>query len=174
MNRTTVAVLVITLLAAPAAWAQQRIGFVNMRTIFDQYSAKKEAEAVFEREMQELNDQVKAKEERIKALADSIESMRYVASEERIREKQRALESLQQEYLDFMREAESRASQRNEELTGPIEQAILTAAEEIGKKENFDLILDSGAGIVVYSKPEFDLTDRVLQKLEEMRSATTE
>jgi len=173
MKRTAIAFLMILLLAASAAWSQQKIGFVNMRTIFDQYSAKKEAETVFEREMEDLNRQVTEKEERIKALADSIESMRYVASEERIRAKQRNLESLQQEYVRFMQEAEVTAAQRNEELTRPIEEAILQAAEEIGEKENFDLILDAGAGIVVYSKPEYDLTDQVLQKLEELRTSTT-
>lgn len=174
MKTTVTAVLVIIALAAPAAWAQQKIGFVNMRTIFDQYSGKKEAEAVFEREMEDLNRQVTAKEERIKALADSIESMRYVASEERIRAKQRALETLQQQYVEFMQDAEVTAAQRNEELTRPIEEAILQAAEEIGSRDNFDLILDAGAGIVVYSKPEYDLTDQVLQKLEELRTAPTE
>lgn len=174
MKRTTVAFLMIMVFAASGAWAQQKIGFVNMRTIFDQYSGKKEAETVFEREMEDLNQQVTAKEERIKALSDSIESMRYVASEERIRAKQRTLETLQQEYIRFMQEAEATAAQRNEELTRPIEEAILQAAEEIGERDDFDLILDAGAGIVVYSKPEYDLTDQVLQKLEELRTSTTE
>jgi outer membrane protein len=172
MKRTAVAIVLVLLLAAPAAMAQQKIGFVNMRTIFDQYSAKKEAEAVFEREMEDLNREVTAKEAEIKALSDSIESMRYVASDERIRAKERALENKRQEYLRFMQEAEVTAARRNEELTRPIEEAILLAAEEIGENESFDLILDAGAGIVVYSKPEYDLTDMVLQKLEELRTST--
>jgi outer membrane protein len=171
MKTVTIAVVAILVLGAPAARAQQKIGFVNMRTIFDQYSAKKEAETVFEREMADLNRQVVAMEEGIKALADSIESMRYVASEERIRARQRTLEARQQEYIQFMQGAEMTAAKRNEELTKPIEDAIMQVAEEIGSRENFDLILDAGAGIVVYSKPEFDLTDQVLQKLEELRSA---
>ena len=48
MKRVTIAVVLVLLLAAPAAWAQQKIGFVNMRTIFEQYSAKKEAEMIEE------------------------------------------------------------------------------------------------------------------------------
>ena len=172
MKRTAIAVLVALLMAAPGVCAQQKIGFVNMRTIFDQYSAKKEAEAVFEREMVELNSQVTEKETAIKALSDSIESMRYVASEERIKAKQKVLERKQQEYMQFMQEAEMRAAQRNEELTRPIEDAIVEATRAIGERDDFDLILDSGAGIVVYSKPEFDLTDMVLQKLEEVRATT--
>jgi len=172
MKRATIAAVMILLLAAPAVLAQQKIGFVNMRTIFDQYSAKKEAETVFEREMEDLNREVTAMEEGLKALADSIESMRYVASEERIRARQRTLEARQQEYIQFMQEAEQTAARRNEELTAPIEQSILKAAEEIGSRESFDLILDAGAGIVVYSKPEYDLTDQVLQKLEELRTTT--
>jgi outer membrane protein len=172
MIRLSILVLIAVILAAPVSWAQQKIGFVNMRTIFDQYSAKKEAESVFETEMEDLNRQVTDMEAQIKALSDSIESMRYVASEERIKAKQRELDRKQQEYVQFMQEAEKTAARRNEELTRPIEEAIIQATEVIGERENFDLILDSGAGIVVYSKPEYDLTDMVLQRLEEERTTT--
>jgi outer membrane protein len=62
-----------------------------------------------------------------------------------------------------------KAARRNEELTKPIVQAIEAAAKKVAEKEGFDLLLDSSAGIVVYSKPEIDLTDKVLQALEEAK-----
>ena len=72
-------------------------------------------------------------------------------------------------YLRFRQDAEIRAAKRNDELSRPIVEAIEAAAKNVAEKEGFDLVLDSGPGIVVYSKPELDLTDRVLQNLEEAR-----
>jgi Skp family chaperone for outer membrane proteins len=65
-----------------------------------------------------------------------------------------------------------KAAKRNDELSRPIIEAIEEAARKIAEKEGFDLVLDSGPGIVVYSEPELDLTDRVLKSLEEGRTTT--
>mgnify|MGYP000131456201 CR=1 FL=1 len=53
-------------------------------------------------------------------------------------------------------------------------QAINEAKKKVAEQEGFDLVVDAGPGIVVYSKPELDLTDKVLQSLEEARGGTSE
>jgi outer membrane protein len=173
MNRMCVAVVGLTLLLPLcAAWGQQKVGFVNASLIFEQYSGAREAQQAYEKEMEELNQEVAAKEEAIRALADTLEARKYLFSEERLEEKRKALDRKQKEYLEFRQDAEIRAAKRNDELSGPIIQAIEEAASKIAENDGFDLVLDAGAGIVVYSKPELDLTDKVLQRLEEGRQTT--
>jgi outer membrane protein len=150
----------------------QKVGFVNANTIFEQYSAAREAEEAYQDELEDLNAQVTEMEENLRALADSLEARRYLFSEERLQEKRKELEAKQQQYVKFRQEAEQKAAKRNEELSKPIVEAIEEAARKVAQKEGFDLVLDAGPGIVVYSKPELDLTDRVLQSLEEARGST--
>ena len=64
------------------------------------------------------------------------------------------------------------AARRNDELSGPIVTAIEDATRRVAEKEGFDLVLDAGPGIVVYSKPELDITDEVLEDLEVSRGST--
>ena len=113
-------------------------------------------------------------EEELRALADTLEARKYLFSEERLQEKRRDLERKQQEYVSFRQEAEMRAAQRNDELSRPIVEAIEAATQKVAEQEGFDLVVDAGPGIVVYSKPDLDLTDKVLQSLEEARGGTSE
>ncbi len=172
MRKEILLTIMLVLLLSGVATCQQKVGFVNTGRIFEEYSAAKEAQAKYQKEIEELNRQVTEREERIQALADTIEANKYLFSEERLRQKRKELEKLQQEYLKFRQDAELQAARRNDELTRPIIEAIEQATKEVAEKENFDLILDSGGVIVIYSKPELDLTDKVLQKLEEMRGST--
>ncbi|MFZ1947221.1 MAG: OmpH family outer membrane protein [bacterium] len=165
------AVVSAALLPASLCFAEGQIGFVNATAVFEQYSAAKEAQQAYEKEMSDLNVQVEAMERDIKAAAETLEARKYLFSEERLREKQIDLEKKQQDYVKFRQEAETRAARRNEELTRPIVDSIEQAAKTVAEKDGFDLVLDAAAGIVVYSKPELDLTDRVLQELELKKQA---
>lgn len=151
--------------------AEGKVAFVNAGSIFEQYSGAKEAQQAYEKEMADLNQEVEKMEGELKASADTLEARKYLFSEERLKEKRAELEQKQQEYMRFRQDAEAKAAKRNDELTRPIIQAIEDAAKQIAEKEGFDLVLDASAGIVVYSKPESDLTDRVLQALEETKQA---
>lgn len=170
MRLTVLAMLIMIPLTSVGA--EQKIGFVNASVIFEQYSAAQEAEKAYEKELEDLNQQVTKMEMEIRALADTLEARKYLFSEERLREKQKELETKQQAYLRFRQDAEVTAAKRNDELTRPLIEAIEDATREIAEMDGFDLVLDAGPGIVVYSKPDLDLTDKVLQSLEESRGAT--
>jgi outer membrane protein len=156
---------------ASAMGVETKIGYVNASLIFEQFSTAKEAQQAYEKEMTDLNQQVTNMEKELQDIADSLEARKYLFSEDRLREERAALERKQQDYVKFRQDAELRASRRNEELTKPIVQAIESAARKVAEKEGFDLVLDASAGIVVYSKPEIDLTDKVLQALEDAKQA---
>jgi outer membrane protein len=172
MKRTGAVILVILLIGLCSAAYGQKVGFVNANTVFEKYSAAREAEEAYQKELEDLNKQVTDMEEELRALADTLEARRYLFSEERLKEKRMELEEKQQQYVRFRQQAEQNAARRNEELSEPIIADIEEAARKIAQKEGFDLVLDAGPGIVVYSKPELDLTDRVIQSLEEARGST--
>jgi len=172
MQRLLVALVAATILVPLCAYgAEGKIGFVNATLIFEQYSGAKEAQDAYEKEMDDLNKQVTTMEKDLQAFSDTLEARKYLFSEERLREQRVEFEKKQQDYLKFRQDAELKAAKRNEDLTKPIVAAIEAAAKIVAGKEGFDLVLDSAAGIVVYSQPELDLTDRVLQVLEETKQA---
>jgi outer membrane protein len=163
---------VLVLMPFCAKGEDQKIGFVNASLIFQQYSVAREAEEAYGKELEELNRQVAEMEEELRALADTLEARKYLFSEERLKEKSNELEKKRQDYIKFRQDAEVTAARRNDELSVPIVEAIEEATKRIAEKEGFDLVLDAGPGIVVYSKPELDITDKVLEDLEVNREST--
>jgi outer membrane protein len=171
MKKVMLALVIVAAVPLCAHGAEFKIGFVNATAIFAQYSVAKDAQQAYEKEMTELNLQVESLEKEIQAYNDTLEARKYLFSEERLNEKKAELEKKQQDYLKFRQDAEMKAAKRNDELTKPIVGEIEKAAKKVAEKEGFDLVLDSAAGIVVYSKPELDLTDKVLQSLEEAKAS---
>jgi outer membrane protein len=174
MKRLGIVLFAFVLCLPAIALAQQKIGFVNATVIFEQYSGAREAQDAYQKELDDLNQQVSKMEEELRALADTLEARKYLFSEERLKEKRMELERKQNEYVSFRQDAEQRAAQRNDELSRPIVEAIEAATKKIAEQEGFDLVVDAGPGIVVYSKPELDLTDKVLQSLEEAKGEPSE
>jgi len=174
MKKLSLVFLAVLLCLPVFASAQQKIGFVNATVIFEQFSGARAAEEAYQKELEDLNVQVTKMEDELKALADTLEARKYLFSEERLQEKRRDLERKQQDYMTFRQDAEKRAAQRNDELSRPIVEAIEAATKQVAEQEGFDLVVDAGPGIVVYSKPDLDLTDKVLQSLEEAREGTSE
>lgn len=152
--------------------AEQKIGYVDVSIIFEQYSAAKEAQQTYQKELEELNQKIADMEQAIQALADTLNYKRYYFSEERLKEKQQELEERKKQYIKFRQDAEAKVAQRNDELSKPIADAIKEAVRKVAQKEGFDLVLDSEGRIVLYSKPELDLTDKVLKLLEESRTTS--
>jgi outer membrane protein len=171
-NVILITVAALLLIPLCAYGEGQKIGFVNASLIFQQYSAAREAEEAYGKELEDLNKKVADMEEELRMLADTLEARKYLFSEERLKEKTQELERKQQEYIKFRKDAEATAAKRNDELSVPIVEAIEEATKRIAEKEGFDLVLDAGPGIVVYSKPELDLTDMVLEDLEVNRGST--
>ncbi|MFH1313579.1 MAG: OmpH family outer membrane protein [Candidatus Eisenbacteria bacterium] len=171
-NLSLVMLAVLMLVPFCANGEGQKIGFVNASVLFQQYSVAREAEEAYGKELEEINKQVAEMEIVLRSLADTLEARKYLFSEERLKEKTKELERKQQEYVKFRQDAEMTAARRNDELSGPIVAAIEEATKRVAEKEGFDLVLDAGPGIVVYSKPELDITDEVLEDLEVSRGST--
>ncbi|MGB9561651.1 MAG: OmpH family outer membrane protein, partial [bacterium] len=55
--------------------------------------------------------------------------------------------------------------QRNAELTKPLLDKINSILQELSSTERVDIILDISSGAVAYGKPELDLTDKLLERL---------
>ena len=55
---------------------------------------------------------------------------------------------------------------RRREIMEPIDARVNDAIWVVAEMENMDMIFDTVAGNIVYVKPAFDLTEKVLEELE--------
>ena len=149
-------------LASFYAYADIKIGFVQVDKILQEAPQTIESNKKLEKEFSTRTDKLKAD---VKALKDkeaafSKDSLTMKDSERSMKEK-----SLSQLRIDVQRqERELREDiniRRNEELGG-LQEQINKAVTSVAKAESFDLVLYNG---VAYSSEKIDITDKILKSL---------
>ncbi len=162
------AALLASLMTISAASAEMKIGFINSELIFTKYEGTKEAQTKFNKEVAKWEQEASKRQKDIKALKDQIDRQSLLLSMERKRELEDSLNQKIAGYEKFVQEKfgqKGEALSKNEELTKPIVEKINAILEKIAKDENYDFIYDARAGGIVYAKPAYDLSERVLMLL---------
>lgn len=156
--------------ASPARAEDTKIGIIDSQRIFSEFQEAKDAQAVFEQEMQQWNTDLETLERDIVAQQEKIRSQSLLLSKEKLDELQRELDGMVQTWenrkSDVFDPNRGKAVQRNQELSAPINEKIATVVERIGTEGGYTLILDVATVNVVFQADGVDITDRVLEELE--------
>lgn len=163
MNKIIAAVLAATLLpiAAGAAAAEIKIGFVNTERVFREAAPAMKAQKKLEKEFAAREQELQKTAKQAKELQAHLEREGVTINESDRRNKERDLANLNRDFQRAQREfREDLNLRRNEEL-GAVHERARKTITEIAEKEKFDLVLEEA----VYFSPRIDITDRVLKAL---------
>lgn len=167
---TWFALFAVCLAAAPAAWADTKIAYIDSDRIFAEYSKTQEAQASFNREVQELSRTAKEKKSEIDEQQRKLDQQSPMLSEAKRDQETQALQQKVSEYESFIQKnwgPNGEISKLNEDYLRPIIDRVHKIVADIGNNEGYQLILDATDGNIVYGDKTLDLTDRVLTRLRE-------
>jgi outer membrane protein len=160
------ALIIAVIGSFPLLAADLRLGFISSEEIFQKYEGTKEAQDKFNKEVAVWEQQATNMQKEIKDLQDQLEKQSLLLTNDRKREIEDKLKQKVATYQKFLQEKlnpqEGEAYKRNAELTKPIIDKINVIIAKIAKDENYDFIFDQKAGGIVFAKPAYDLTDRVI------------
>lgn len=155
--------LCLLLVALPSlAAAQMKIGYVNAARLLEEAP---QAEAATQRLKKEfapreesvvaLKKELTQLEEQARRNADVMSEADRVKLERDIRDKQRELRRIQDEFREDLN------LRRNDEI-GKLQQLIKEIIESVAKEDQYDLVLYEG---IAYASTKIDLTDKILEQL---------
>ncbi|MDR3012932.1 MAG: OmpH family outer membrane protein [Chitinispirillales bacterium] len=164
-----VALVFLAAAAFGSVSAQQlKIGYVNSERIFTQFEGTRVAQEQFNREVARWEQEASQRQRQIMELREQLERQSLLLSAERKKAIEDSLRQMMMTHERFLQEKFGQRGEvltRNEQLTRPILERIQAIIERIAKDENYDFIFDHRAGGLVFAKPAYDLTDRVLAQL---------
>ncbi len=169
-----ITILAFSILALPAIslLAQEvKIGYIDSIKIFAEYKETQEAEQIYKKEVDAWKAQAASMEQAIVKLQDELKAQSLMLSEEKQREKKLELDQKMQDYQAFMQDTfgdDGLAARRNKELTQPIVDKINEILENMGNDEGYSVIFDVANANIVWASKALDLTDQVLEKLNQM------
>ena len=147
---------------ASAAHAEVKIGYVNAARLLDESPQSEDVSKRLKQEFSGKEKDLLSKQNELKKLQDRMTRDGSVMSEAEHSKLDRDILTLQRDVQrrsdEFREDLNLRKNEEMNKLLGVIQQAIA----DIGKEQNYDLIVYEG---VAYAATTIDLTDKVLDKL---------
>jgi outer membrane protein len=150
------------------ARADLKIAFIDSDRIFAEYAKTKEAQELFNRDVQDLATTAREKKTAIDDLQRKLDSQGPMLSEAKREEQNLDLQKKVADYEEFVQKnwgPGGSVSRLNEDYLRPILDRVHRIVTDIGTDEGYSLILDAADGNIVFGDKTFDLTDRVLGAL---------
>ncbi|MFH1008682.1 MAG: OmpH family outer membrane protein [Candidatus Latescibacterota bacterium] len=145
-----------------------KIGYIDSNRILTEYNGMADVQAQLEKAKLEWDKQTQAKETELDKLREEYDAQSLMWSETTQQQKQQAIQKKIAAYQQFVNEIIApggKFAQRREELLQPIYSKINDILDRLGKEGDNDFIFDVAIPAVVFAKPEYELTDRVLEEL---------
>ncbi|MCB1939004.1 MAG: OmpH family outer membrane protein [Rhodocyclaceae bacterium] len=150
-------------LAAPAAMAEARLGFVNSDRVMRESAPAVMAQKRLEKEFAKRDGELQQMAKELQAMQSDLEKNSLTMGDKGRRDKEREFADMSRDFQRRQREFREDLNQRrNEELAAVIDQAN-KAVKQIAEKEKYDVILQEA----VYASPSIDITDKVIKALGE-------
>lgn len=167
MRKTLLGVFV-ALLASGALADDIKIGYVDSQRIFAESQEYQDAQAKFDKDVENWNAKAEQMKREIERLTQEFESQSLILSAEKKKEKEDIIQAKQDTLNQFISVTfgpDGKAERRMAELSKPIRDRILEIIERIAIENNYSIIFDAGTVNIAYAKKSLDLTDEILAEL---------
>ncbi|HKB88008.1 MAG TPA: OmpH family outer membrane protein [Ignavibacteriaceae bacterium] len=151
------------------SFAQLKIGYVDSNTIMDNLPDAQDARQKLDALVKEWQAELNKKEADWKAKYDDYEKRKLIMTDQTRTEMEAELTNMEKDISDYREKKfgnNGELFQKQDELMKPVQNKIFTAIQEIAQDENLDFVFDrSGDVMLLYAKEEYDITNKVLDKL---------
>ncbi len=149
--------------------AQPKIGYVDSDTIMDKLPDAQDAQAKLDAMIKEWQTELNKLESQWKEKYDDYEKRKLIMSDQTRAESEGELVKMEEKMNDYRQKkfgANGELFQKQEEVMKPIQNRVFDAIKKVAEEENLDFVFDrSGDILFLYAKPEYDITNLVLEKL---------
>lgn len=165
---TTVVVIYAAVIATLNFLNTPRIGYVNSAILLEKYPGAIAARDSLNAQLEKWNRNVKTLEEELNALNREMIARADKWDTKTLKEKKKALEKKQQDYLRYSRAVQEKAVKLEQELMQPVYDEINAYMKDFGKTYGYDMIFGTLAGgNILYAREAVDLTDDFLTYIQQ-------
>ncbi|MBI5555132.1 MAG: OmpH family outer membrane protein [Elusimicrobia bacterium] len=141
-----------------------KIGYVDVASIFDQYSETKRAKLALEKEIKAKQDTIQKMSDEIKNLRVELEAQQSALSADDKKNKTQEIDRKAQDLQKFTEDSETELSKKEADLTQNILAKIYAAVQQAGQDKGFSLVLDKNN--VIFGLDSWNITADILKALE--------
>lgn len=179
MNRFFIAAAALLVSFASFGQDVQKLGYADTDYILSQLPDAKKVDTELKAHGSQLESQLKAKaddyQKKAQEFQQKAQSGQWVDAV--IQDKQRELESLQQQFQKFQQDAEASFQKKQQDLMAPLYEKVGNAMAAVAKENGYSFIMTlntvgSGEKVLLYKDEQFNISALVLKKLGVTPTAT--
>jgi outer membrane protein len=155
---------------AKAAAEGAKIGYVDLRVALNESESGKKAKTELESLIKTRQAAIDEKGKSIEKLKGDLEKQASVLSGDARKSKEEEIERLVRDYQRMVQDAQNDIKKKETELTGSILKELRDVVDKIGQEEGYSLILENVEGIILFSRKDLDITDRVIKRFNDARA----
>lgn len=151
---------------ASLAFAEVKVGFVNLQRAIAESQTGKVAMADFQKEVEGIRAEIEGEQKELQELQSEIERKAVVMKEE---ERRKLVTELEHKQIDFKRKVEETQvdlQAKNQAIVSGLLQKLQQIIGDVGASGDYTAILDSGTAQVLFAAPANDLTDEVIKSFD--------
>jgi outer membrane protein len=154
-------------------FSQVKVGYVDSETIMKQLPEAQEAQRKIDALVQQWQAELQKMKDEWKSKYDEYERRKLILTDEARAQMERELSELDRRIAEFQMQKfgpDGELYRKQDELIKPVQSKIFNAIKEVALKEGFDFVFDkSGEILLLYANEKYDLTQKVLNKLLQLR-----
>lgn len=170
MKKLHLILSIVILCLSSSVFAQLKIGFVDSDTIMDNLPDVQDTRQKLDQIIRDWQNELRGMESDYKKQKDDFDKSSLIMTDQTRIEAQKKLSELNNKISEFRDKKfgpNGELFQKQDELMKPVQNRIFNAIQEIATDEDLDFVFDrSGDILLLYAKNEYDITAKVLEKLQ--------
>lgn len=164
MKQLVVVMLVcFGLIASPVLAQAQKIGYVDLQKALNMSAEGKAAKEKIKAQVQGYDAEVQQRQGELQKLKDELEKQAMLLSEEARNNKERDYQQKVKDYQRFTKDIQEELQQTDADLTRKILEKLLKVVQDVGKSDDYTMILEKTESSIVYADEKADITDKVIE-----------
>jgi outer membrane protein len=158
------------LVAAAAADAQTKVGYINSEYIMQQLPEAVDAQRSLDQQVAQWESELQKMQADWKKKFDEYDKKKLILTDQNRAETERELRQADQAIVEFRTKKfgqNGELFQKQNEVMKPVQNKMFKVLEEVAKEDGYDYVFDkSGEILLLYSNEKHDLTRKVLQRMQ--------
>ena len=164
------AVIAVLMIGSSVHAQAVKLGYINDETLKTKYQPFARAQEQFETDRKALDKEAQDKQDELTTMLDDYNNQKIVLSDDKKKEREATIRAKKDALDAFTRQLYGPGGsleRKQQELLQPILERVNKAIQAVAEEENFDIIFTGSSGIG-YIKPNLEVTEKVLAKLEKL------
>jgi outer membrane protein len=147
------------------SWAGEalKIGVIDLQKCIQQSEAGKKASKGLQEKADRIKKDLESRREELKKLSEEFNKKSNVLSADVKREREKELIRKDEDLRELVRKKEEEMHKDEYSAMQPLLNELFEVTKKLAKDEGFTLILESKSGVVYFSKPVEEITDKVIK-----------